>query len=481
LIQTQPHFCTEHNPLGNCLAVLTGIRKILLVLLALGIVILGQAFLAATTARAESITIACYKDYRPYSYVNAKGETEGVLIDFWRLWGKKNHVEISFVPGHLAQSLERVKKGEADIMIGLFRSEERASFLAFSNPMMDVHTNLYTRQDMELESIDQLTEKIPVGVIKDDFVISHLTTQYPNVKLKTFPGSEAVVKAALNGQIKAYALDFPNAIFLLAEHDSLTKFRILKHLYTEKLRAAVAKENAPLLAMINKGIKSVSKEEVEALYAKWGITPPPLIVRYKSFIIMALVVLLVGCIGFGVYIFELKSRIRRLGSGKKPFDRSEWREVINQGENDWVEFKSSLRWNIQTEKPDKRIEAVIVKALSAFMNARGGTLFIGINDGGEAVGIEADYKTFQRKANRDGFMLKLSSMISHNLGRQSHKFITTDIQTLEGRDVCRITIRPGEKPVFVKDGGKESFYIRAGASSVPLSMSEAHEYISSRW
>ena len=115
------------------------------------------------------------------------------------------------------------------------------------------------------------------------------------------------------------------------------------------------------------------------------------------------------------------------------------------------------------------------------MNARGGTLFIGVNDEGQLLGIESDYKTFQKKPNADGFMLKLSDMISINLGRQSHKFISTDIQTIENLDICRITVRPGEKPVFVKEKGIENFYIRAGASSIPLSMGEFYEYIYTRW
>ncbi len=463
---------------GSIKGRIPNVLKIILVLLA---ILIGYGTVFFATARAESLTIACYKDYRPYSYVNQKGETVGVLVDFWTLWGEKNHVKMTFIPGHLTKSLERIKTGEADMMIGLFHSKERAAFMDFSDPMLEIHTNLYVRQDMDIESIADLNEKIPVGVIKEDYVISYLNTRHPNVKVKTFSGSEAVVKSALAGKIKAYALDFPNAIFLLAEHDSLTKFRMLQTLYTEKLRAGVVKGNAPLLAMINKGIKTVSKAEVEELYSKWGISPPPLIVQYRYWIISAIVVLLGGCIGFALYIYRLKSRIRRIKSGNKPFNRDEWQEIIDQGENDWVEFKSSLRWNIQTEKPDKRIEAVIIKTMSAFMNARGGTLFIGINDAGEPVGIEADYKSFQRKPNRDGFMLKLSSMISQNLGRQSHKFIITDIQIMEGRDVCKITVKPGERPVYIKENGKESFYIRAGASSVPLSMSEAHEYINSRW
>ncbi|WDP84815.1 MAG: transporter substrate-binding domain-containing protein [Desulfobacter sp.] len=451
------------------------------IILAFAFVLLGQALFFSGPVRAESITIACYKDYRPYSYVNAKGEPEGALIDFWQMWGKKNHVDISFIPGALDQSLERVHKGEADLMIGVFKSKERLAGLDFSKPMFDVHTNLYIRQDMDIETIEELTSATPVGVIKGDFVISYFKTRHPNLKVKVFAGSEQVVKSVQTGKIKAYALDFPNAIFLLAEHDSLTRFRILKTLYTEKLRAAVAKGNAPLLAMINKGIASVSKEEIDELYSKWGIRPQPLIVKYRAWIVGAIVLLWGGCLGFGVYIFRLKSRLRSMGGKNQPFDREEWKELIFQGENDWVEFKSSLVWNMKTQKSDKRMEAVVIKTLSAFMNARGGTLFIGINDEGQVLGLEPDYSSFQKKPNRDGFMLKLSSLISHHLGRQSHKFIVTDIQNLDGHDVCRITVKPGERPVFVKDQGKESFYIRAGAASVPLTMSESHEYISSRW
>jgi len=141
----------------------------------------------------------------------------------------------------------------------------------------------------------------------------------------------------------------------------------------------------------------------------------------------------------------------------------------------------SMRWNLVTLKTDKVLEAVIVKTLSAFMNAQGGTLFIGVNDEEEVIGIESDYNTFQKKPNRDGFMLKFSSLISQNLGQQSHKFISAQIQSIEGKDVCRVIIEPGERPVFIKGNGKEAFYIRAGAASVPLSLSESHEYISSRW
>ncbi len=432
-------------------------------------------------AMAESLTIACYQDYRPYSYVSDEGKPEGLLIDFWTLWGQRNQVTITFLPGFLSQGLERVKSGQADVMIGLFKSEERSAFLDFSNPFMEVHTNLYVRDDSPVGSIEEFSAKLPVGVVKDGFAASFFKDRYPNVTVKAFKSPREVTDMAVAGKLNAFALDFPNALFLMAEHDSFDKFKSLKTLYKEKLRAGVRKGNTPLLTMINQGLDNVPQKDVDALYTEWGIVPKPFFARHRGWALGGVVILLAGCIGFGFYVLRLKSRLRKLKLSGHLADSNDWAQIIAKGENDWVEFKSSLRWNLKTEKTDKNLEAVIVKTLSAFMNARGGTLFIGISDDGEPLGIEADYQTFQKKPNRDGFMLKLSDLVSKNLGRHSHEFIVIQIQPMDGKDVCRILVKPGERPVFVTDQGKEAFYIRAGASSVPLSMSEAHEYINSRW
>lgn len=474
----RPFLKSGHSrPNKQKLGLLPNHWKIILVVI---VILIAYGLVFFSTARAEGLNVACYKDYRPYSYVNAEGEVVGVLVDFWKIWAQKNDVALTFIPGHLSESLSRVAEGEADFMIGLFQSEARAGFLEFSDPILDVQTNLYIRQDMALKDLKELGDTV-VGVIDQDYVVSFLAQNHPYVKIKTFPGSEAVVKNALAGKLSAYALDFPNAIFLLAEHDAMTQFKIFQTLYTGKLRAGVAKGNNTLTIRLNKGIKAVTQAEVTELSHKWGIIPEPLMLRYRGWIIAAIVLLLGGCIGFGVYIYRLRSRLRQVKSENRPFDRDEWLALIGEGETDEVEFKSSLRWNIRTEAPDQAIEQAIIKAISSFMNSRGGSLFIGVNDAGELVGLDKDYTTFQKARDRDGFMLKLASLINSHMGRSCHKFISTDIQNINGLDLCRVLVRPGDSPVFVKAKGKEHFFIRAGAASASLTMSETHEYIRSRW
>ena len=56
--------------------------------------------------------------------------------------------------------------------------------------------------------------------------------------------------------------------------------------------------------------------------------------------------------------------------------------VMVDGESDSVEFKSTLRWNLHSDKSDKNIENACLKTVAAFLNTSGGMLIVGADDGG---------------------------------------------------------------------------------------------------
>ena len=81
----------------------------------------------------------------------------------------------------------------------------------------------------------------------------------------------------------------------------------------------------------------------------------------------------------------------------------EVKELIAQGESKTLEFKSTLRWNLEENRKDpERVTHAVVKTIAAFLNTEGGDLIVGVNDVGEVVGIELD----QFDSN-DKFMLHL--------------------------------------------------------------------------
>ncbi len=149
---------------------------------------------------------------------------------------------------------------------------------------------------------------------------------------------------------------------------------------------------------------------------------------------------------------------------------------IEKGEGMQVEFKSTLRVNLHTKQNDPKMEHAVLKTLAAFMNSRGGTLFIGVNDAGEAVGLEAD-----NFPNEDKFALHLDNLIKGRLGGSVFACLKIAFDRMNEKRFLAIECTPSDTPVFLKNGESEEFFIRAGASSPALPASHAHEFIQQRF
>ena len=150
--------------------------------------------------------------------------------------------------------------------------------------------------------------------------------------------------------------------------------------------------------------------------------------------------------------------------------------LILQGESDKLEFKSTIRTNLQTGEPDKRMEKAVLKTLVAFMNSEGGTLLIGVSDDGTVCGIDLD--GFD---NRDKLNLHFTNMISSSIGNEYlpySKFKLVDFD--EKRSVMRVVCARSRKPVFLKEGKAEIFFVRSGPSSVELAGMNLINYVKNR-
>ncbi|NOY96688.1 MAG: ATP-binding protein [Chlorobi bacterium] len=182
--------------------------------------------------------------------------------------------------------------------------------------------------------------------------------------------------------------------------------------------------------------------------------------------------------GSGLYYTSIKKKNRAL-YGKKQLLQQSIPIMINEGENEFVEFKSSLRHDYRQVKTDKNLEHVIIKSIAGFLNAKGGTLLIGVNDFGEILGIENDYMTLKKK-NRDGFYQRLVLLVSNAFGKDVFSKIHVTFHELENKDICSLFIEPSTKPAFVKEGNRTAFYLRTGNVTNPLTTLEVVEYIQSR-
>ena len=166
------------------------------------------------------------------------------------------------------------------------------------------------------------------------------------------------------------------------------------------------------------------------------------------------------------------------------------REVVQRGESDSLEFKSSARWNMRTGKRDDAMETVIAKTVAAFMNSGGGTLLIGVDDDGRLIGMGPDYSTL-KTPDSDRFELWIRDMWGQRMGTNAAALPRLDFaeasdpqEGYERQEVCRVTIPPSPHPVYLrgpKGKGEAELWVRVGNSTRRLEVADAVQYVSIRW
>ncbi|MBO4357654.1 MAG: ATP-binding protein [Candidatus Methanomethylophilaceae archaeon] len=151
-------------------------------------------------------------------------------------------------------------------------------------------------------------------------------------------------------------------------------------------------------------------------------------------------------------------------------------EIIASGESEKLEFKSTITTNIRTGENDKRMEKAVLKSIVAFLNTSGGILMIGVSDDGSIYGV--DENAFD---NRDKMNLHLTHMISSKIGDEFFPYISFRLIDMEdGKAIIRVDCSKCKKPVFLKDGKTEEFYVRSGPSSVELIGSNLVNYVNNK-
>ena len=151
------------------------------------------------------------------------------------------------------------------------------------------------------------------------------------------------------------------------------------------------------------------------------------------------------------------------------------RKLIEGGESSTLEFKSTMRHNLQTQKHGKEIEIAWLKTVSAFMNSDGGILLIGVNDAGNIVGLEAD-----AFANEDKCRLHFKNLVNSHIGTDFARYIHLKFCSFTDQTICVIECERVRRPVFLSIGKQEDFYIRSGPSSLKMSMSQMVTYLAER-
>jgi len=218
----------------------------------------------------ETLIVAYRIDSEPVQFRNERGEADGILIDFWRLWSQKSGIPLRFVGGYNKETQELLRNGEADVLAGLFANERRGAFLDFSQGVLSAPYQLYF--DPAVESVKDASELAGrrVGVTRGSFHDDYLNTHFPEVERVLFDGYQALFDAAAAGKVGLFVSQSLYLQRYLDKQGLENRFHHLPQpLYVRTYKAAVSKGRTELLSSIDQGIARISESERNAINARW--------------------------------------------------------------------------------------------------------------------------------------------------------------------------------------------------------------------
>ena len=164
-------------------------------------------------------------------------------------------------------------------------------------------------------------------------------------------------------------------------------------------------------------------------------------------------------------------------------------EALKSGESLIVEFKSTFQWDVYQGQPKDERMLDTLKSIAGFLNTKGGTLFIGVEeDKAGAVkvcGINEDLRL--NGGSRDQLQRKLRDLITTRIGPEFSPFIEEYFEEAAGQLCWVVFVAAAPEPAFVRwkfageSKEQKKFYVREGPKTSDLDNESTWHYIKNRW
>jgi len=173
-----------------------------------------------------TLVVSNANDWPPFSFVSVGGEPRGLFVDIWTEFGKVNNVDIKFRLVSWQSSLDLVKNNQVDIHGGLLKDSKRAEYLEFTTALhIPFATRLLISVDYPGLNVDTL-QNLTIGVVEGDYAETYLLENKNKINLRMYKSAKDLVRSAISGEVKAFAMDLPTSMFYLHKYGEPGSFYI---------------------------------------------------------------------------------------------------------------------------------------------------------------------------------------------------------------------------------------------------------------
>ncbi|WP_084146792.1 transporter substrate-binding domain-containing protein [Maridesulfovibrio zosterae] len=221
----------------------------------------------------DRIVVAIDSNYAPISLLTPAGDPAGILVEMWKLWGAQTGTDVDFVAGTWSETLNMVKSGKADVHSGLFKNDERSSWMDFSDTLYSIKSALYQRTNSPPYLMDKLAHK-KIGVVSGTYQAAYLRNKFNDISINEYDGHEALITELIAGKVDVIfdEITIVSRILTRLGCEGLVT-RIKGSTTANTVHAGVLKGKVKLLNIINKGFRNISREKLSSIDRHWIKNP----------------------------------------------------------------------------------------------------------------------------------------------------------------------------------------------------------------
>lgn len=208
--------------------------------------------------------------WHPIDYVDNKGHFSGISSEIFSFIEQSTGLEFAVQTQYnWAQTVDRAKQNQIDVLSALVISEERREYLNFTQPYLKFPTVIATLASEPYISDLKRLNTMTLGVVKGYVAYEFLKTNFPETKLKLVESPEKGLEAVSKGFVDGY-VDNVAVIGHHIRNNGLTNVQIGGELpFSRSISIGVRKDWPMLTQILNKSIAQISPEKMNEIQNKY--------------------------------------------------------------------------------------------------------------------------------------------------------------------------------------------------------------------
>ena len=233
-------------------------------------VLFASVWLCAGAVQAQEVRFAPEADYGPFIFQQDDGQIAGLSLDFLQEISRQAGLTLNILPAKpLAEILADVAQGEVDVVSSLRPTTERAKYLGFTKPYVQIPAVVVGRSDSAQRLSLAALSGAKVAVGKGYAVEAFVRQSYPQINWQAVPSDGVALQQLLAGEVDAAVADIASVSFIVKQ-EALEGLQLGAAVgFDYPLSMAYRKDDEALGQALEAGLAAIEQPQRLAIINRW--------------------------------------------------------------------------------------------------------------------------------------------------------------------------------------------------------------------